>query len=107
MGNAANRVVRLKDFRAGDVGNKVSEAFNAVSGQISDGLQDFGSKARRRARRVARSTDGFVRDNPWQVLGGVALAGLAAGLLVSFAARARRRSDAEGVDAGSDILSGG
>lgn len=40
---------------------------------------------------AAKSTDGFVRSNPWQAVGSIALVGLAAGLLVARGARRMRR----------------
>lgn len=35
------------------------------------------------AGETAKATDGFVRDNPWQAIGLVAVAGLAVGMLIS------------------------
>jgi ElaB/YqjD/DUF883 family membrane-anchored ribosome-binding protein len=40
---------------------------------------------------AAKSTDGFVRSNPWQAVGSIALVGLAAGLLVARGARRMRK----------------
>ncbi len=36
-----------------------------------------------RAKGVARVTDGYVRDNPWQAMGAAAAVGLLAGVFVS------------------------
>lgn len=104
MSSMANQtIVRLKDFRAGDVGDRVSKVLDAFSTQVADSVQDWGAKA----GTVARSTGGFVRSSPWQAAGAVALAGLAAGLLVSLnARRARRRRAAARLDATSETMGG-
>jgi ElaB/YqjD/DUF883 family membrane-anchored ribosome-binding protein len=76
MSTVANRtVVRLKDFRAGDVGKRVSDAVSSFADQLAGSL---------------KTTDGFVRSRPWQTAGAIALAGVAAGMLVSR--RVRRRA---------------
>jgi ElaB/YqjD/DUF883 family membrane-anchored ribosome-binding protein len=88
MGNLASQtVVRMKDFRVGDVGSRVSSAVNALADQVVDGVQDWTSKARSAARR----TDGFVRSSPWQAMGAMALAAVAAGILVSRGMRRARK----------------
>ncbi|MDB6083373.1 MAG: hypothetical protein JWN43_1254 [Gammaproteobacteria bacterium] len=88
MANLADQtVVRMKDFRVGEVGSRVSSAVNSLAGQVVDGVQGFTSKA----RSAAKSTDGFVRSSPWQVMGATVLAGLAAGILVSRGVRRARR----------------
>lgn len=71
-------VVRLKDFRIADVGDRVSSAVNSVADRVLG---------------AAKDTTGYVRSNPWQAAGAIALAGVAAGVagvLVSRRARARK-----------------
>jgi ElaB/YqjD/DUF883 family membrane-anchored ribosome-binding protein len=86
MSLANSTVVRLKDFHAGEIGNKVSSkvshAVNSLAGQLVG---------------VAKNTDGFVRSNPWRAIGAVALAGLAAGVVTSVGARRLRRRAADRV----------
>jgi len=73
---AKQTVVRLQDFRPGDVGERLSKAISTY----------------------ARETDGLVRSRPWHAVGVVALAGLAAGMLVSLGTR-RARAGGRPVDA--------
>jgi ElaB/YqjD/DUF883 family membrane-anchored ribosome-binding protein len=46
-------------------------------------LSDSASQVRTQARQVGKTTDTFVRDNPWQVVGIAALIGVAVGILAS------------------------
>jgi ElaB/YqjD/DUF883 family membrane-anchored ribosome-binding protein len=62
---------------------KVKIALAAAKSALSDGA----AQVRTQARQVSKTTDTFVRDNPWQVIGIAALIGVAVGVLVS------RRSD--------------
>jgi hypothetical protein len=57
---------------------------------------------------AAKGTDRFVRSNPWRAVGTMALAGLAAGILVSKGAqyRTRREAAARGHDADSEVAGG-
>jgi ElaB/YqjD/DUF883 family membrane-anchored ribosome-binding protein len=50
-------------------------------------LSDSASQMRVQAVQAGKTTDSFVRDNPWQVVGVAAVIGLAVGVLAS------RRSD--------------
>jgi ElaB/YqjD/DUF883 family membrane-anchored ribosome-binding protein len=103
MSTAAHQtVVRLKDFRASEVGDRVSKTLSSIAGQLADGVQNWTSKA----RSAAKSTDGLVRSNPWAAIGAIALAGAAAGILVSRGARARRRSVDAPVDSPSELAGG-
>jgi hypothetical protein len=101
----ANRtVVRLKDFRVGDVGSKVSSAVSSLADQLVHGVEGWTTKA----RSAAKSTDGFVRSSPWQAVGVIALAGVAAGMLVSRSVRrARRRAATTANTEGSSEVLGG
>lgn len=91
MSSVANRtIVRLKDFRARDVGSRVSNAVGSL------------------ARSAAETTDGFVRSSPWRAAGAIAVAGVAAGILVSRSARRARRRAADDANnnSTSEVLGG-
>jgi len=92
MSSVANRtVVRLKDVRARDVSSRVSNAVGSLADQLVSGLQ---------------TTEGFVRSSPWRAAGAIAVAGVAAGILVSRSARrARMHADAN-TDSTSEVLGG-
>jgi ElaB/YqjD/DUF883 family membrane-anchored ribosome-binding protein len=62
---------------------KVKIALAAAKSALADGA----AQVRTQARQVSKTTDTYVRDNPWQVVGIAALIGIAVGILVS------RRSD--------------
>jgi ElaB/YqjD/DUF883 family membrane-anchored ribosome-binding protein len=62
---------------------KVKIALAAAKSALADGA----AQVRSQAREVTKTTDTYVRDNPWQVVGIAALIGLAVGILAS------RRSD--------------
>lgn len=62
---------------------KVKIALAAAKSALADGA----AQVRTQARQVSKTTDTYVRDNPWQVVGIAALIGLTVGILVS------RRSD--------------
>jgi ElaB/YqjD/DUF883 family membrane-anchored ribosome-binding protein len=91
MSTVADRtVVRLKDFRAADVGRRVSNVVSSLADQLVG---------------RAKTTDGFVRSRPWQMAGAIALAGVAAGMLVSR--RARRRAEKNANLESTSEVSGG
>jgi ElaB/YqjD/DUF883 family membrane-anchored ribosome-binding protein len=88
MSSVANRtIVRLKDFRVGDVGSRVSNAVGSL------------------AKSAAETTDGFVRSSPWRAAGAIAVAGVAAGILVARRAR-RHAADDANTDSTSEVLGG-
>jgi len=62
---------------------KVKIALAAAKSALSDGA----AQVNHQARQAGRTTDTYVRDNPWQVVGIAALIGITVGILVS------RRSD--------------
>jgi ElaB/YqjD/DUF883 family membrane-anchored ribosome-binding protein len=76
----------LKDIDTPEIARvkaKVKIAVSAAKSALADGAE----QVRTRAREVSHTTDAFVRENPWQVVGIAALVGLAVGIL------AARRSD--------------
>jgi ElaB/YqjD/DUF883 family membrane-anchored ribosome-binding protein len=72
----------LKDIESPDIARvraKVKVALVAAKSAVSD----TASQLRSQAVEVGKRTDGFVRDNPWQVIGIAAVIGLAVGILAS------------------------
>jgi ElaB/YqjD/DUF883 family membrane-anchored ribosome-binding protein len=55
----------------------------ATPGTLSEFANGQVTRLRRQARRLAKRTDGVVRDNPWQLIGIAALVGLAVGIFAS------------------------
>jgi ElaB/YqjD/DUF883 family membrane-anchored ribosome-binding protein len=75
----------LKDVDTPEIARvkaKVKIALAAAKSALSDGA----AQVRDQARQVTKTTDTYVRDNPWQVVGIAALIGIAVGIL---AARSR------------------
>ena len=58
---------------------KVKIALAAAKSALADGA----AQVRDQARQVTRTTDTYVRDNPWQVVGIAAAIGIAVGILAS------------------------
>ena len=76
----------LKDVETPEIARvkaKVKIALAAAKSALADGAD----QVRTQARQVTKTTDTYVRDNPWQVVGIAAVIGLAVGIFAS------RRSD--------------
>jgi len=76
----------IKDVEAPEIARvraKVKMALAAAKSALSDSAE----QVRGQARMVTRTTDDYVRDNPWQVVGIAALVGIAVGVMLT------RRSD--------------
>jgi ElaB/YqjD/DUF883 family membrane-anchored ribosome-binding protein len=72
----------LKNIDSPDIARvraKVKIALVAAKSAVSD----TAAQLRSQAQEVGKRTDGFVRDNPWQVIGIAAVVGLAVGILAS------------------------
>src|SRR5450755_2288945 len=54
-----------------------------VKAKVKIALSDGASQVRTQARQVSMTTDTYVHDNPWQVVGIAALIGLAMGIMVT------------------------
>jgi len=61
------------------VGSDPSAALASVIDPLLDASEDWVQQA----RNLARGADDYIRDNPWQAIGVVALLGVALGYLVS------------------------
>jgi ElaB/YqjD/DUF883 family membrane-anchored ribosome-binding protein len=72
----------LKDVDTPEIARvkaKVKIALAAAKSALADGA----AQVRDQARQVTKTTDTYVRDNPWQVVGIAALVGIAVGILAS------------------------
>jgi ElaB/YqjD/DUF883 family membrane-anchored ribosome-binding protein len=76
----------LKDVDTPDIARVKAKVKLAVSAARS-ALADGATQVKARAREATQTTDAFVRDNPWAVVGIAALIGLGVGIF------AGRRSD--------------
>ncbi len=72
----------LKDIDTPEIARvraKVKIALMAAKSAVADTASQLGTQA----KQAGKATDGFVRDNPWQVIGIAAVVGLAVGILAS------------------------
>jgi len=85
------RVMNANELRetTGNFQNDASQATQKVASKFQEkarAFQDSAKEWQRRAtdttRRAAQTTDAYVRDNPWTIVGCVAIACLAAGILI-------------------------
>ena len=86
LDNVDDLTKAIKDIEAPDIARvraKVKMALAAAKSALSDSA----AQVRGQARLVTRTTDSYVRDNPWQVVGIAAAVGIALGMLLT------RRSD--------------
>ena len=72
-------VLQKRDLHVGGLGSSASGALAAVT----DGVADAADSWLDRAADTARDANDYVRDNPWTALAMAALAGVAAGCLLS------------------------
>jgi ElaB/YqjD/DUF883 family membrane-anchored ribosome-binding protein len=79
MTSRNNAIAEKRDLHVGGVGSSASAGFAA----LIDPALDASEPLLQRVRDVAQSADDYVHDNPWAAIGVVALAGLAAGYLLS------------------------
>jgi ElaB/YqjD/DUF883 family membrane-anchored ribosome-binding protein len=82
LDNVEDLTKALKDVDTPDIARvraKVKIALAAAKSAVSD----TASQLKDQASVYGKRTDGFVRDNPWQVIGVAAIVGLAVGILAS------------------------
>ncbi len=84
--NVEDLTTALKDVDTPDIA-KVKAKVKIALAAAKSAAADTATQLRGHAQKVGKRTDGFVRDNPWQVIGIAAVVGLAVGILAS------RRSD--------------
>jgi ElaB/YqjD/DUF883 family membrane-anchored ribosome-binding protein len=76
----------IKDMETPEIARvraKVKIALVAAKSALRDGAEQI----RGQAKQVGKTTDSYVRDNPWQVVGVAAVVGIVLGVLMT------RRSD--------------
>jgi ElaB/YqjD/DUF883 family membrane-anchored ribosome-binding protein len=87
LDNVDDLTKAIKDIEAPEIARvraKVKMAMSAAKSALSDSA----AQVRGQARMVTRTADGYVRDNPWQVVGIAAAVGIGLGMLMMS-----RRSD--------------
>jgi ElaB/YqjD/DUF883 family membrane-anchored ribosome-binding protein len=86
LANVEDLTKAIKDVDTPEIARvraKVKIALAAAKSALSDSA----AQVRGQAKQVSRSTDSYVRDNPWQVVGIAAVVGVVLGMLMT------RRSD--------------
>lgn len=87
LANVEDLTKAIKDVDTPEIARvraKVKIALAAAKSALSDGA----AQVRGQARQAGRTTDSYVRGNPWQVVGIAAVVGIALGILMTT-----RRSD--------------
>ncbi len=93
LDNVEDLTKALKDVDTPDIARvraKVKIALAAAKSAVADGASqlkdtatEYGRQFSDKATVYGKKTDGFVRENPWQVIGIAAIVGLAVGILAS------------------------
>lgn len=76
----------LKDVNTPEIARVKAKVKIALAAAKS-ALSDSAAQVKQQAQQASKTTDVYVRDNPWQVVGIAALIGIAVGII------ATRRSD--------------
>lgn len=84
--NVEDLTTALKDVDTPEIARVKAKVKIAVAAARS-ALADGATQVKNQAKQATKTTDTYVRDNPWQVVGIAALIGIAVGIL------ATRRSD--------------
>ena len=79
----AESLLKQAATESGDRARDLREQVEAKLNSAKAKLQDLQDDALDRAKTAARATDVYVRDNPWQMIGGAAAVGFLLGVLVS------------------------
>jgi ElaB/YqjD/DUF883 family membrane-anchored ribosome-binding protein len=93
LGRMADRASSMREgmsATASDVGERARERVGEIGGEVRERARDLGSKAKDRSRRARGGLERLVEDSPLAVAAGVAVLGLAAGLLVPETEREQR-----------------
>jgi ElaB/YqjD/DUF883 family membrane-anchored ribosome-binding protein len=86
FGDTLTEAETLLKQAATETGAKASDLRSEVEAKLLSAklkLQDLQDDAVDRAKAVARVTDDYVRDNPWQAIGAAAAVGFLVGVLIS------------------------
>jgi ElaB/YqjD/DUF883 family membrane-anchored ribosome-binding protein len=86
LDNVDDLTKAIKDVETPEIA-RVRAKVKMALGAAKSALYDSAAQVRGQARQVTRTTDAYVRDNPWQVVGIAAVVGVVLGVLMS------RRSD--------------
>jgi ElaB/YqjD/DUF883 family membrane-anchored ribosome-binding protein len=84
-----NSATAKKDLHVGGVGASSAGTLAAVIDPLMDASENWVQKA----RDVVSSADDYVRNNPWQALGVMALVGVTLGYLLSRRGSRRHLSE--------------
>ena len=79
-------VEELLRLTAGQVGERMAEVRTRLQTSLADSkshLSHLQTEAVERGKQVSADVEEYVHDNPWKVIGIVALAGLVIGALIS------------------------
>lgn len=77
----AQELLRTTGGYAGAGFAQARSKFEERLNQLKDAIPETGSFAAQKYRQAANTTDRYVRDNPWQVIGVVAAIGVLIGFL--------------------------
>lgn len=80
--NVEDLTKALKDVETPDI-SRVKAKVKIALAAAKSAVADTAAQLRGHAQYAGKRTDGFVRDNPWQVIGIAAVVGLAVGILAS------------------------
>jgi ElaB/YqjD/DUF883 family membrane-anchored ribosome-binding protein len=67
---------------AQEAGQEFQSKFQEKASDLQDAAQEWMQRANEACRKAARATDDYVHENPWGVIGSVALAGLLLGVIL-------------------------
>lgn len=82
ISNVEDLTLALKDLDTPELARvkaKVKISMAAAKSALADGA----AQVRTQARQYSKTTDTYVRDNPWQIVGIAALVGIAVGIIAS------------------------
>jgi ElaB/YqjD/DUF883 family membrane-anchored ribosome-binding protein len=86
---SVNNVNGKKDLHVGGLGDNAPASLASVIDPLMDASENWVQKA----RELVSSADDYVRNNPWQALGVMAMVGVTVGYLISRGAARRHLSE--------------
>ena len=87
LDNVDDLTKAIKDVETPDIARVRAKVKMALSAAKS-ALADSAAQVRGQASQITKTTDSYVRDNPWQIVGIAAVVGVVLGVMMS-----RRSSD--------------
>jgi ElaB/YqjD/DUF883 family membrane-anchored ribosome-binding protein len=76
-------ISEFEEKARGGESEELASKIQQTASEWQETAQEWQKRAAESARRAWDTTDQYVRENPWAILGAAALAGLALGLLLS------------------------